>query len=329
MAKSLNILPEKLKISLKADRAVLLTCFGIALIFWFFIKLSKTYTEDFSFQLEYALQEDLAFVEMPPAKLRTTIEGRGWDLLYLSVFGNAKILTFPVTETGTLSINRTAILNTLSIWLDNPLFKIQSLSIDQLNLKLETLAKKKVQVRVAGNIQTAPNYALTGSINISPDSVFLIGAPSILELFDTWETTDIKVENLRGTWQEVVDLKKPADETLTIRPVTVDVEIPVEAITEKRLFVPITALNPPSDSFTIFPKQVQLTFTVGVGEYQNIEKDSFEAVIDYSRVKEGERQGGLPINIRKMPESINLINYSPKTAEILVILNQLPEEESR
>lgn len=329
MAKSLNILPEKLKISLKADRAVLLTCFGIALIFWFFIKLSKSYTEDFSFKLHYDLKEDLAFVEMPPSTLRTTIEGRGWDMLYLSVFGNTNQLSFPVVETGNIRINRTAILNTLSAWLDNPMFKIQSLSIDQLNLELETLSKKKVPIRVSGNIITAPNYALVGPVVLQPDSVLLIGAPSILELYQEWETTEQQFENLKGTLQKTVALKSPADKTLTIRPQQVSLEAPVQAITEKRLFIPIQALNPPTDSFTIFPKQVQVTFTVGVGDYQNINKEAFEAVIDYDKIRNGGDQRGIPINIRKVPESVKLINYTPKTAEILIVLNQLPEEKSR
>ncbi|MCB0662544.1 MAG: YbbR-like domain-containing protein [Saprospiraceae bacterium] len=329
MARSLKILPDNFKISLGADRAILLTCLGIALIFWLFIKLSKSYADDLTFNLEYQLKEDLAFVEMPPAKLITNVEGRGWDLMYLSIFGRERTLTFPVDASNENEINRTEILNTLGTWLDNPMFKIQSVSIDQINLELEKLSRKKVPVKISGVLQTAPNYTRSGPVIIKPDSIQLIGAPSLLDQYDVWETSNLEITGLKNNLEKEVDLQLPVESTLTILPKKVQLEVQVEALTEKRLFIPIVALNPPKDSFTIFPKQVQLTFTVGVGQYQDIDKDMFEAVVDYNKIRSGEQVGGLPINVTKTPANINLINYTPKTAEVLVVLNSLPKKESR
>ncbi|MEZ5056045.1 MAG: hypothetical protein R2879_03320 [Saprospiraceae bacterium] len=321
MERNLKILNWNFKISIGENRAILITCIGIALVFWLFIKLSKTYTTDYSFSIQYELSEDLAFVENPPQKLFATIEGRGWDLLFISLFGKEKKLDFYVNDINLSGINRSDILNKITTWLDNPIFKILTISFDNIPFELEKLQRKKVPVVAEIDLKTSPNYAVSGQIKTSPDSIELIGAPSILELYKSWPTTLKRLDNLKNTWSGEIELKSPEQEVLTISPKKVKIEIPVEAITEKSLFIPIVPLNPPKDSFSLFPKQVRVTFTVGVSAYQNISKKDFKAVVDYAQHNDGEKSSGIPISFPKLPEEITLINYTPKTAEVLVILD--------
>ena len=68
-------------IKIPKERAVLFTCFGIALTFWLLVKLSKNYQADLVVQVEYQIPDSLAFIETPPATMRVVASGEGWDLL--------------------------------------------------------------------------------------------------------------------------------------------------------------------------------------------------------------------------------------------------------
>ena len=57
---------KSLKISLRKDRAIFLICTVFALIFWFFVKLSKDYKSTYELDVHFILPADQALVEKPP-----------------------------------------------------------------------------------------------------------------------------------------------------------------------------------------------------------------------------------------------------------------------
>ena len=64
----------------KKDRAILMTCIGIAFVFWVLVKLSQPYTSECEILLDYDLPEDKVLRETPPEKITATLKGNGWDL---------------------------------------------------------------------------------------------------------------------------------------------------------------------------------------------------------------------------------------------------------
>jgi len=100
-------IPNKvdIKVFFNSDRAILIACIFIALIFWLLVKLSQTFYTSADFQIDYQLPVGKSFVESPPTEGKATLKGSGWDLMSYQ-FGNlnSKII-FEVNDVASQAIN--------------------------------------------------------------------------------------------------------------------------------------------------------------------------------------------------------------------------------
>ncbi|MEM6698721.1 MAG: hypothetical protein AAF599_10020, partial [Bacteroidota bacterium] len=111
----------------------------------------------------------------------------------------------------------------------------------------------------------------------------------------------------------------PENKQLNIEPLIIEANISVEKYTDKKFFVPVEIKNA-KDSIKIFPKQIQLSVTVGVSAYDDLNAKDFTAEIDLSKAVEG--SNNIPISITKQPESAQQIHFSPKAVEYFILKKQ-------
>ena len=88
-----DIIKKIASFKLQEDRAMLITCIGIAFVFWILVKLSQTYPTVKPIMLNIEMPEDKCLLEMPPDDVEAELRGTGWDLM-LEHFYHSRIPVF-------------------------------------------------------------------------------------------------------------------------------------------------------------------------------------------------------------------------------------------
>jgi len=299
----------------KKDRAILMTCIGIAFVFWVLVKLSQPYIGECKILLDYDLPEDKVLRETPPQTIVATIKGNGWDLFkeYRNN-GEREVKIDVLEDRNYLNINE--LINNINSVLDNKDLEVQQLSPNFIIVNLDNKAFKKVPIRLVDSSTIADQHFLTDSIRLSKDSVLIAGPESVVNQFTFWETTPLDFKDLKEDMVIPLLLKSPDNGQLEIDPLGVEANISVEKYTEKKFFIPVEIKNA-KDSIKIFPKQIQLSVTVGVSVYEDLNAKDFTAEIDLSKTMEG--SNNIPIRITKQPKSAQRIHFSPKAVEYFIL----------
>ena len=77
--------------SIEKDRVLYLYTTGIALFFWIFLKLSKSYESNIDVKLDYNIEDQHAFLYSPPDYVNVTLAAKGWDLLSLNTISRSSL----------------------------------------------------------------------------------------------------------------------------------------------------------------------------------------------------------------------------------------------
>lgn len=308
---------------LQEDRAILLSCIGIALVFWVLVKLSQEYTSQKQVSFTYLAPEDLALANIPPTDVYATLKGTGWNLMF-EYLANATIpVHFDISETGELNFNRAQLRAELLSALASKELDITEINYDAISLRAEEKISKRVPIRFRLNLGFAPEHHLSAPLRIEPDSVDLTGAVSVLEKFNSWPTDSLNYADLAKSISAVVPLQQPPPEiTLGIR--NAELTIPVESYTEKSFFVPVTLQNPPSDSLKVFPDKIKVSFVVGLSRYDSVHYSDFTLVADLKTSSLEKGKNTVPVEIKAQPEAVKNVVLSRNSVEFFILK---PEEK--
>lgn len=303
-----------IQFQLREDRAVLISCIGIALFFWLLVKLSQTYRTEKEVVLHYLLPQAKTTVEKPPETIIAQIEGNGWDLMF-DFFSNANLeLFYDLRNTASrISIGRGQLRTDISGKLSSNDIQVLEVNYDLIQLELEDKVEKTVPIDLKLALEFAPGHDRLDSIRFSPDSVNLTGPVSKISQITIWPTDSLVLKEVKNAVQQPLSLKDPSGEIeLSIQEVALDIQ--VEPYTEKEFFVPITVINVP-DSIKIFPERIKLTCVVGLSNYNSIGKNDFVVEADLGKASPKSDRNTVPILLTKQPEQVKSVFYSPKSVE--------------
>lgn len=308
---------KKIQFDFREDRAILMICIGIALVFWLLVKLSQDYRASKEVVFSFNVPADRTFSTAPPNDLRIQVEGSGWDLMF-DYFANRKVnLSYNLLQTDQLNLNRgqlrTDILNRLS----SRDLTITELNYDNINLVLEEKVNWSVPVYLPYELSFAPGYHLEKPVVLEPDSITVTGPASMLDNIQFWETDSLVINNLKTSKRLAVNLERTPPE-INLSHEQVNAIISVEQYTEKSVFVPLTVINAP-DSVKVFPASVRVRCIVGLSQYNSLKTEDFEIVLDLKDVPVSESKNTAPINLSKQPDYVKILGFSPNAAEFYIL----------
>lgn len=301
---------------LKSDRAILLMCMLVALLFWLVVKLSQDFRTSQDMQISYQVPESLTFTNPPPRSLRLLIEGSGWNLL-ATAFARDLQLDFQVQTEEEFTVGTSLLRTRAQAQLPENVSVLETRP-DYIRLPLEARVEKMVPLRLQKQITFGGQHKLRDSIRLQPDSVRIMGPRSVVDTLQEWSTQLLKLNGLQESIEMALFLTDPENQQLVLEPRQVRVIIPAEPFTEKIIFLPIQGLNAP-DSLRIFPRQVKVSFNVGLSRYDSISRDSFSATVDLQQVDLGAGANTVPIQVRSREPEVQAFHYSPKSVEFFVV----------
>lgn len=303
---------------LQEDRAILLSCFGIALVFWVLVKLSQEYTSQKQVTFTYEAPEELALANIPPTDVFATLKGTGWNLMFEYLANSTIPVHFNIRETGELNLNRAQLRAELLAALASKELDITEINYDEISLRAEEKITKKVPIRYRVNLEFAPEHHLSAPMKIAPDSVDLTGAVSVLENFSSWPMDTLNFPDLTKTITTMAALQDPpAEITLSLQ--ETELIVPVESYTEKSFFVPVTLKNAPSDSLKVFPDKIKVSFVVGLSKYDSVHYTDFKLEADLKASSLEKGKNTVPIEIKAQPEAVKNVVLSRNSVEFFIL----------
>lgn len=251
----------------------------VAFVLWFTFSMRESYSVVIEMPLVVEnLPEGRALSALPPREARVTVQGEGWELLKLSrrtpsLEVSARDATVDVYGAATES-NRLP-----------PGVAVQSVLPTTLNLSLEPSITRALPIRLRADIGAAPLYDILSQPTLTPDTVVVSGARSIVNALDNWPTEQILWDGLTENVDGTVALSDTLA-GLVIKSVRgVEVRVPVALFTEatRELEVRTEGAPPGADPVRLIPSTVQATYRIPVDQYEaSLESDRFYAFVPYA-----------------------------------------------
>lgn len=326
MGAKIKLNKRSFAIDFRQDRAILMICIGIALIFWLLVKLSQTYTSDKAVELSFRTPEDLAFREAPPQDVMIELEGTGWDLLFEYFASSAVPLQYDLVDRRELVLSRNSLRSDLQDQLFSGDLRITDINYDRIELVLEDRVTRRVPIRLRARLTFAPEHQLRRPVGLSPDSVAVTGPVSLLDSIAYWPTDSLVMTSLKSSLKTDVSLKKPPRE-ISLDPRSVQAIISTEQFTQKSLFVPLTVKNAP-DSIQVFPRQIAVTCVLGLSQYEKVNRDAFQFAIDLADVDLQSENNSVLIEMLERPDSVRNIQFTPKAAKYFIVQDSVAQQPS-
>lgn len=300
------------------ERTILLTCFGIALIFWLLVKLSQEFGASKQVVLSLEMPEDKALSALPPEDIKVQIRGSGWDLAFDYLKRNRVVLPIDLRNSRHFYLSEAQLRGMIAESIGSSDLRVITLNISGITFDLQDKVVKKVPLRLQSRIRFAEGHQLVGNLTLSPDSVRLTGPAESIASYNNWTTDSLKLDNLNAGFTREIRLTRPPN-IIILDPLKVSVTAQVERVTEKTIFVPVKIINTPADSLKVFPDMVQVSFTVGLSRFQEVTHEDFDLVADLKDFRFRAGKNTAPLALTRQPADIKNVNINKRSVEFLIV----------
>ena len=285
----------------------------IAAVFWFVIALNDNVTDTFTVKLNIRnVPDSVTFITDPPAEIHVTLRDKGTNILRSGIVKNP-VLNLNFDEYARDGILRLTV-SDFSSELKGAFggaAQITSSSIDSLRCYYTTEPGKRVPVEVNADVQAASGYVIAGAPVPLTKSVLVYSFNNETDTVRSVTTSRLVKKNL--SQNSVFPVKIKQIPGVKIVPSTIKVEVKVEALVHKEVYVQVDALNVPEDvSLVLFPPRVPVSFFVPLSRF-NDDSPAIHVVVDYDDI---EKYGTSNLPVRITAAAGHLINVELKTDSV-------------
>lgn len=298
----------------------------LSIIFWFLTALNKDYNTILSYPVEYIkLPKGKVLTNDLPEQLDLNVQARGFMLIRLKLQSKLSPLLFDVNS---FSLNVIPGRDPLTLFIITNLvrekiqqqltseIRIIGVSPDTLFLQLSDRFTKLTPVQLNLELDFEKQHMQVRDIIITPDSILLSGPKNLVDTIPAVFTIPEKITGIKKNTELELDLQ-PIDK-VEFSVYKVVVNIPVEKFTEESIEVPIQVINMPDSLFLrTFPSIIDITYRVGLSDYNKVSEHMFMAVLDYS-TKGSSIGNRLTVELIKVPEYVQVTNFFPKNVEYII-----------
>lgn len=294
----------------------------ISAIIWLFINLIKVYTTKLTYAVSFkGLSQDKVLKDDKPNDIDLLVSATGFKLL-IANFSYRKL----EVELGRLQKKNKQtyylITNKQQANVQEQLpsgVTLKKIVKDTLYFNVDVLASKKVPLVTNIDVMYQVGYDAVDKPVISPDSVTISGAESLINDINKLQLEKLTLQNVSDNVQQELNVVLPhKEDKLKVSEKVANVTINVDKFTEGEASTSITINNLPNKKeLTIFPKKVTVFFKVGLKNYHKITPESFEVVCDYEQTKNNGINYLIPKIVTK-PSFISSVRIVPDKIDFLI-----------
>jgi len=297
-----------------------LICLGIASLLWVVRALNRNY--------KYTLHIPVTFQNLPanklivgelPEKLEIEIKASGLKLLFISLQKTTENLSIDFNSLKTNAKSHAYSISNGNFNLKN----VINFDVDVLKIRPDTLffssskgKTKLVPLKANLTVHCLPGYSLISNPVLNPAFISISGDSIALQNIDTVYTQQLNLKDIHENYSSPVRLIKKSS-NINYNTKNVQLSFEVDRVTEATLKIPVQILNK-TDKQTIklLPEYVNVTYLVSMQEYDNIDVNSFKAVVDYRQILQKEKN--LKIELAVSPSQVKILKIEPSTISYLI-----------
>lgn len=297
-----------------------LICLGIASLLWVVRALNRNY--------KYTLHIPVTFQNLPankliigelPEKLEIEIKASGLKLLFISLQKTTEDLSIDFNSLKTNAKSHAYSISNGNFNLKN----VINFDVDVLKIRPDTLffssskgKSKLVPLKANLTVQCLPGYSLISKPTLNPAYISISGDSIALQNIDTVYTQKLNLKDIHENYSSPVRLIKKYP-TVNYNTKNVQLSFEVDRVTETTIKIPIQILNKTGkQTIKLLPEFVNVTYLVSMQEYDNIDVNSFKAVVDYRQILQKEKN--LKVELAVSPSQVKILKIEPSTISYLI-----------
>lgn len=294
--------------------------FFVSFMLWTLIKLSNTYTDTIKMNVEYTnLSEDKILLGSQENVIEAQVKTTGFRMLRQKFFKST-------VEVDLKKVNKLKAAETFYVLSDDAINKhlyqeteILKVSPDTLFLKLGKNKTKEVPVIHQLELAFEKGYNLYDSLRIEPKTITISGPEDIVDAQKVVYTEIKQIETINKDIDlEVRILKNDSLARLTYSTTTVKAIAKVDKFTEGKFSIPLRVTNLPKGySIKLFPKEVTVTFTANISDFNTITENDFSILCDYKDVENTNVSFFIP-KLGKLPKKVKTCRIDTKKINFLI-----------
>lgn len=307
--------------------SVFLVCAAISFFMWGLIKLSRVYEAPVKYKINYQnLPSDKVLISAEDSLLTLYVKARGLELYSRMFYPDKNIININLSGMKLKRDGRTYIsfvrtsrfLKDISAQLPQD-YILSGVEPDTLRFLFEQKFRKRVGVTAQLSLSFAEQFQLYDSIKLSPDSVTVYGAKSVIDTIYRIKTEFQSLKGLKSNRLLTLKLEKPlSNPPISLSADTIIAKINVERFTEADIDVFIGADSTEKHTYKTFPDKVTLTCRVAMREFERLDPSLFSVSINY---KEASASGNnlAEVQISRQPTFAKVIRIEPEKVEFLIL----------
>ncbi len=256
---------------------VFLIAFIIAITLWFLVNMGKEYNVTMALPLQITdVSEDMAFATDPPGEARVTVSGEGWNLL--SLYRNPPVVSIPYSDNV---VNVSDIVQREIAYFSD--ISVQKVEPSIITLNMEPRTSKRVPVTPKLDVQLRAQFEIVGNVRVSPDSVTVQGARSVVDTLQSMPTETLRLSNVQKDVDRRVGLANLEGVAVPDAP-DVNITFSVTEFTEGEVRLRVQARNVPEGREVRFnPTVLTVRYNVPIDQF-SLSQDivPYEAYVPYS-----------------------------------------------
>ena len=266
--------------------------------------------------LKVKLSSKQALSEELPETIDLTIKGKGWELITIFL---GKSVSYNLDLTNYKRDIKISSWQAVNDVLNLPSgISVVNIFPDTLAISFDNISEKYVKVR--NNISVVPKsgYMLLGSATISPDSLKITGANSIISKIKFLQTETKVFDNISGKFSKQVNIRDTLSNIIKIEAKTVTISCIVDLAAEKDFEdVSLKIKNIPDDKeVLLIPPKIFITLRGGVDELSKLTSENINSFIEYKSLENDST--GFVTPLFDLPENISILKYEPKQFKYII-----------
>lgn len=325
-------LSKRIKNFLLSDKSreffIFLFFFFIASGFWLLQTLNDEYETSFKLPLQLKnVPDSIVLTSLPQPYIEVRVKDKGTVLMNYKTA--KRFLPVPIDFNEYLEYKNNHV-RIPSVDFERIIYnqlytstRINKLAPDTIEYIYSKGESKRIPIQLTGQIQTARQYYICDTL-FTPDSITAYAPLAILDTLKLAYTEAVNQKELSDTLKIKSALIK--QKGVKFLPDNIEVTIPIDAFTEKTVEVPIHGINFPADKvLRTFPSKVNVTFQVGLKDFNRITKDNFTIIVAYEELI-NQKEEKYTVKLKKSPIEANHIKISPAQVDYIIEQTTTHEE---
>jgi hypothetical protein len=311
---------------------VFLMCLFCSFMFWMFIKLSR--------ENQAVFRQPLAVVNIPQGSVLLdqsdnfilfSLQSTGIRLIASRYFSSPDTIRLDMSALPRLTRNGAFYHFVTSPMMSQLLadeivgnFSVLSVRPDTVFFQIVDAMEKMIPVQLQAELSYERRFGKYGEISLEPDSVLVKGPSSIIDTISYISTEMVRYTGLNQSVGAIADLYIPnIQNSVTVSPNSVRVNIHVEEFTEAHIEVPLEVLcidslyDYPINRLRLFPNKVNFVLLVALRDFHKVDADLFSAYVDCLDIAESGNQ--LIVKTGNMPVFVRLESIRPSRVDYLIM----------